>query len=206
MEPILSSQILLIADKNLRITEARESACVGPSRAVQTTALDGLLGKSIADSIPGLDPAEALDACKTIVSGGRFPGGFAAYRKTLMLFDPEPERRVILLSPHSAGLVCRVSRIFLKHPQFDDLHLEDYKAIVENCMEFVVLVDQLGFHTYISPMIQTTMGALPEEVPGIHMSEVQHPDDVETSQEKLDQAARDGLPVAHFQYRLLMPR
>lgn len=210
MENALSSQIRLIADRNLEIAEAQESTCVGPSRSVQTTELGGLIGKPLAESIPGLDPSEAIEACRTILAGGRFPGGFSVYRNAFVVFDPQPERRVILISPRRddgevSGVICRISSTYLQHPQADVLTPEDYQTMVENSMEFMFAVDQLGFHTYVSPSIRATMGAEPDNVYGMHMSEVVHPDDVEWCQSVLAELPDDGVPMTDIQYRLTLP-
>ncbi len=210
MEKVLSAQVLLIADKNLKITDARESACVGPARAVQTTSLGDLIGKSLPESIAGLDPSEALQACETILSGGRFPSGFSVYRNAVMLFHPEPERRVILLSPNLndagvSGITCRIASTFLQYPQADALTPEDYQAMVENSMEFMFAIDQLGFHTYVSPSIRATMGAEPDNVYGMHMSEIVHPEDIERCQSILSDLSKQGVPMTDIQYRLILP-
>ncbi len=209
MEPIVSAQTLLIADTDLKITEAGESCCIGPSRAVQTTALDDLVGRPLPDSIPGLDPADVRDACRTILSGERLPEGTYAYRKIHVLWEPEPERDVVVISPRRldgriVGLTCRISRTFLRHPQVDILSPAGYRAMVENCMEFMVLIDPLGFHTYVSPVIEVSLGALPGDVPGIHISEILHPDDIESSQEAFGRVVR-GEPVTDHHYRLVPP-
>ncbi len=205
MQPCLSSQLFLVADENLTIVRAVESACTAPSRHVRSTVLDDLRNGYLPDSIPGLDPAEASDACRAILSGERFPDGSVAYRRAMVVCEPEPERRVIVLSPGSDGGVrCRVSRTFLRHPQADALSARDYQAMVESSAEFMFMIDQLGFHTYISPMIRTTMGADPDSVYGMHMSEIVHPDDLERCQSIMEGLTENGA-VCDVDYRLTLP-
>lgn len=210
MQPCLSSQISLIADESLKITQATEASCVGPSRAVQSTSRNDLLGASLPESIPGMDPGEALEVCRTILSGGCFAGGTRAYRKGIVVFEPGPERRVFVLSPsldngRVSGIICRISRTFLQHPQADALTPEDYQAMVENCMEFMFVIDPMGFHTYVSPSIRATMGAEPDNVYGMHMSEIVHPDDVERCQSILPHLPDQGVPMTDIQYRITLP-
>lgn len=210
MQPTLSAQTVLVADENLIVTDATEHICLGASRVVQTRSLDDLHGACLPDSIPGLDSAEAHDACRTILSGEPFPDGYIAYRKGIMVFEPEPERRVFVLSPRHddgrvCGVICRISRTFLRHRQADVLTDEIYRSMVDNSMEFMFVVDQLGFHTYVSPMIRATMGEEPDNVYGMHMSEVVHPDDIERCQTVLGRIAGQDEPVTDIQYRLVLP-
>lgn len=202
--------MILIADASLEITDASLSSCVGRSRTVETRRLDDKLGTCLPDSIPGMDRAEALDVCRTILSGERFPGGFESYRKGAVILDPIPERRVFVLSPRLedgriSGVVCRISSTFLQHPQADELTAQTYQAMVENCMEFMFVIDELGFHTYVSPTIRATMGEQPDNVYGMHLSDVVHPDDVERCHLAIDKLASGGPTIADIRYRLILP-
>lgn len=64
------------------------------------------------------------------------------------------------------------------HPS-DDLKV--YKALLDHGIDLVTLIDDKGYVTYQSPVVEEQFGFTPEEMLGKHIYDFLHPDDVETA-------------------------
>lgn len=71
-----------------------------------------------------------------------------------------------------------------------------FKALVENGMDAIVLLDANGSNTYVSPNIEQLLGYTEEEAMQLNLFAVLHPDDKAGVQEKwLEMLSKPGVPI-----------
>jgi PAS domain S-box-containing protein len=82
---------------------------------------------------------------------------------------------------------------------------ERFKALVQHAVDLTTIVDMDGTIRYSSPAIERMGGYLPDELVGVRMADLVHPDDLASmTQKHLERLANPGVPVlgtARFRHR-----
>ncbi len=78
---------------------------------------------------------------------------------------------------------------------------EQYKAIVENSNDVILLTKQKGINIYVSPAVENLFGYTQEEFTNFENFKV-HPNDEEKVNEKIQEGWK-GIPEANFEYRII---
>jgi len=78
-----------------------------------------------------------------------------------------------------------------------------FRAIAENSLDLIVLLNREGVVTYINPAIEKTLGFKPEERLGANGLDLVHPDDIKSLTDKFNILATDtNSPVIYGETRL----
>jgi PAS domain S-box-containing protein len=82
---------------------------------------------------------------------------------------------------------------------------ERFKALVQHAVDLTTIVDAAGVIRYISPAVERIGGYHVDELVGVRMADLVHPDDLvsmlQKHQERLDQPGVPVLGVARFRHR-----
>jgi PAS domain S-box-containing protein len=76
-----------------------------------------------------------------------------------------------------------------------------YQTILEHSSDYVMVVDEMGDVSYISPAVERVMGYTPEELLGTNSFEYTHPDDIDQAAETLSEIVTDPEKEATVEFR-----
>lgn len=118
-------------------------------------------------------------------------------------FNPIPNEKGEIIG---AGCFSRdVSAFKLKEIELEKAHEdikhseERYRTLIQNSSDIVLLADENGIRTYVSPAIKPILGYEPEELIGQPVFDHVHPDDLQALYEIYAQAVSDPLnPVPTY--------
>ncbi len=78
---------------------------------------------------------------------------------------------------------------------------EHFRLLIENASDLIIVTDSEGSITFVSPSVESILGYLPEELVGMNIFDLVHPDDVSDAVDALAQAVdHPGVAVA-VEYR-----
>ncbi len=79
---------------------------------------------------------------------------------------------------------------------------EKYRSLVENLNDIIFETDTEGVLTYLNPAINEICGYLPEEVVGLRLHQLVHPEDASAAEERLHRILK-GESLSSQEYRLM---
>jgi PAS domain S-box-containing protein len=108
--------------------------------------------------------------------------------------------RTLLPDSADEGMVCNARDVTERHEAEEGLRRSEdhFRRLIENAHDMVCLADVTGPIRYVSPSAHRVLGYEPEEMVGMGMDELVHPDDFELTQRGVAETyAKPGIVTTH---------
>lgn len=207
------AEIVLIADRELRVKAVEAAAAAEQFLADSAIPASRMVGAQLTDCINGLDSEEAERVCHEILGGRPTQGNTLCFRRVIQDSRIPGRRWVVMIGPVAGkngsvdGLVyARLRADAPGEPLPGGIGSDSlYETLVENASDVIFLLDAEGVIAFVNRRVEDYAGLNPDTLIGSHFSSVVHPEDLERCSDKLGHAMRSGEPFRDFSFRAVIP-